>query len=66
MLKNVFIIVIKALRGNEIYLNLLLQSTPTSANSRLAYFVPTSGGSVQQRQVLIASSGPQVSILINY
>ncbi|KAJ9592700.1 hypothetical protein L9F63_015617, partial [Diploptera punctata] len=35
-------------------------TTPTSANSRLAYFVPTSGASVQQRQLLIASSGAQI------
>ncbi|XP_033608617.1 activating transcription factor 7-interacting protein 1-like [Cryptotermes secundus] len=39
---------------------IIAPSAPTSATSRLAYLVPTSGGTVQQRQVLIASSPSQV------
>ncbi|XP_069701502.1 trichohyalin-like isoform X3 [Periplaneta americana] len=35
-------------------------SAPTLATSRVAYFVPTTGGPVQQRQVVIASSASQV------
>ncbi|XP_021929406.1 uncharacterized protein LOC110834501 isoform X3 [Zootermopsis nevadensis] len=35
---------------------ILAPSTPTPPTSRVTYFVPTSGGTVQQRQVLIASS----------
>lgn len=39
---------------------ILAPSAPTTAAPRVAYFVPTSGGTVQQRPVLIASSASQV------
>nr|CCX34999.1 windei [Blattella germanica] len=39
---------------------LLASPAPTTGNSRVAYFVPSTGVSVPQRQVLIASSAQQV------